>query len=115
MVSALALLAAAWVVPHVDIPSFWGAVVVAAVVAIVNAIFPPIIGALRLPLTLVIGFLAILIVDAFALLIAADVSESAIQVDSFWWALLTALIAAGVSVVLEVALGTNDDDTYALR
>jgi uncharacterized membrane protein YvlD (DUF360 family) len=115
VVAALALLVAAWVVPNVDIPSFLGAVVVAAIVAVVNAIFPPIIAALKLPLTLVIGFLAILVVDAFALLIAADVSENAIQVDSFWWALLTALIAAGVTVVLEVVVGTNDDDAYALR
>ncbi len=114
-VSALALLVAAAIVPHVDIPSFWGAVVVAAVVAVVNAVLPPILAALRLPLTLVIGFVGVLVIDAFALLFASDLSDSAIQVDSFWWALLTALVAAGGSVVLEVLFGTNDDDTYTLR
>ncbi len=115
LVSALALLIAAALVPHVDIPTFWGAVVVAAVVAIVNAVLPPILAALRLPLTLVIGFLGVLFLDAFALLLASDVSEHAIQVDSFWWALLTALVAAAASVVLQVILGTNDDDTYSLQ
>ena len=113
--SALALLVAAWIVPHVDIPSFWGAVGVAAVVAIVNAVLPPILAALRLPFTLVIGFLGVLVIDAFALLFASDLDDRAIQVDSFWWALLTALIAAAVSVVLEVIFGTNDDDTYSLK
>ena len=39
----------------------------------------------------------------------------AIEVDSFWWALLTALIASAVTVVLDVIFGTNDDDTYTLR
>ena len=115
LLSAVALLVAASIVPHVDIPSFWGAVLVAAVVAIVNAVLPPILAALRLPFTLVIGFLGVLVIDAFALLFASDLDDSAIQVDSFWWALLTALIAAAVSVVLEVIFGTNDDDTYSLK
>ena len=113
--SAVALLVAASIVPHVEIPSFWGAVLVAAVVAIVNAVLPPILAALRLPFTLVIGFLGVLVIDAVALLFASDLSDSAIQVDSFWWALLTSLIAAAVSVVLEVIFGTNDDDTYSLK
>jgi uncharacterized membrane protein YvlD (DUF360 family) len=115
LVSAVALLVAAAIVPNVDIPTFWGAVVVAAIVAIVNAVLPPVLAALRLPLTLVIGFLGVLFLDAFALLLASDWSEHAIQVDSFWWALLTALVAAAASVVLQVILGTNDDDTYTLR
>src|SRR5215213_8011430 len=38
-----------------------------------------------------------------------------VDVDSFWWALLAALIVAAVSVALEVVFGTNDDDTYSLR
>ena len=62
---------------------------VAAVVAIVNAVLPPILAALRLPFTLVIGFLGVLVIDAFALLFASDLDDRAIQVDSFWWALLT--------------------------
>ena len=49
------------------------------------------------------------------LLAASGITDHAIEVDSFWWALLTALIAAAVSVVLDVLFGTNDDDTYTLR
>ena len=115
VVSATALLVAAWIVPNVDIPSFWGALLTALLVAIVNAIVPPIVAALRLPLILVLGFLIVLVVDAWALLIASDLDDRAIQVDSFWWALLTSLIASAVSVVLEVVAGTNDDDAYSLK
>ena len=50
--------------PAVDIESFWGALVVAAVVAALNAVIPPVLAALRLPLTLVLGFLLVLIADA---------------------------------------------------
>jgi uncharacterized membrane protein YvlD (DUF360 family) len=115
LVSGAALLVAAAIVPHVDIPSFWGALLVAAIVAVVNAVLPPIVAALRLPLQLVACFLLVLVIDAWALLLASDVSDNAIQVDSFWWALLTALLAAAVTIVLEVIFGTNDDDTYTLK
>jgi uncharacterized membrane protein YvlD (DUF360 family) len=115
LIAAAALLIAAALVPHVDIPSFWGALLVAAVVALVNAVLPPVIAALRLPFQLVLCFLLVLVIDAWALLIASDVSDNAIQVDSFWWALLTALIAAAATIVLEVVFGTNDDDTYTLK
>ena len=114
-VSALALLVAAWIVPNVSIPNFLGALVTALLVAIVNAIVPPIVAALRLPFTAVFGFVLVLIVDAAALLLASDADDRAIQVDSLGWALLTALIAAAVSVSLSVLFGTNDDDTYTLR
>ena len=49
------------------------------------------------------------------LLAASALTDSAIEVDSFGWALLTALIASAVTVVLDVLFGTNDDDTYTLR
>jgi uncharacterized membrane protein YvlD (DUF360 family) len=115
LVSALALVVAAAIVPNVDIPSYWGAVVTALIVAVVNAVVPPVIAAVRLPFALVSAFLLVLIVDAWALLIASDIDERAIQVDSFWWALLTALVAGAVSIALAVLFGTNDDDAYALQ
>jgi uncharacterized membrane protein YvlD (DUF360 family) len=115
LIGAVALLAAAAVVPHVDIPSFWGAALTAAIIAVVNAIVPPIIAALRLPLMVAIGFILVLLVDTWALLIASDVSSNAIQVNSFGWALLTVLLSAALSIALGVLFGTDDDDEYALR
>jgi hypothetical protein len=48
--------------------------------------------------------------------LASDVLPgNTFTVDSFWWALMAALIVAAVSVVLEVVFGTNDDDSYTLR
>jgi uncharacterized membrane protein YvlD (DUF360 family) len=88
---------------------------VAVVVAALNAVLPPLLAALRLPLTLVLGFLIVLVLDALMLLAASSITDNAIEVDSFWWALLTALIAAAVTVALDVLFGTNDDDTYTLR
>jgi uncharacterized membrane protein YvlD (DUF360 family) len=113
--TAIALYVAAGLLPGVDIAKFWDALVVAVVVALVNAILPPVLAALRLPFTLVLGFLLVLALNAFALQLASDVLEQAFVVDSFWWALLAALIVSAVTVVLDVIFGTNDDDTYSLR
>jgi uncharacterized membrane protein YvlD (DUF360 family) len=115
ILAALALMAAAWIVPGASIEGFWGALVVAAIVAGLNAVLPPILAALRLPFTLVAGFLLVLLADA-AMLIAADaITENAIKLDSFWIALLVALVAAAVTMILEVVIGSNDDDTYTIK
>ncbi|MGH3022355.1 MAG: phage holin family protein [Gaiellaceae bacterium] len=115
IVSALALLAAAAIMPGASVEGFWGALLVTAVVAVLNAVLPPLIAALHLPFTLVLGFLLVLFANAAMVLIADELTDGAIQVDSFWSALLVALLAAAVSVVIQVIIGANDDDTYTLR
>ena len=105
--TGIALVVAAWILPGVEIETFWGALVVAAIVAVLNAVIPPVLAALRLPLTLVLGFLLVLIADALILQIAGEVADS-FNVDNFGWALLAAFIVGAVSVVLAVLLGSDD-------
>ncbi|HXM58035.1 MAG TPA: phage holin family protein [Candidatus Dormibacteraeota bacterium] len=119
LVSALvavgALLVAAAILPGVRIPGFADAVVAAFLIAALNAVLPPLVAALRAPFTVALGFVAILAVDAFAMVAVSRIDPHALQVDSFWWALLAALVMAAASVVLETILGADDDDTYNLR
>jgi uncharacterized membrane protein YvlD (DUF360 family) len=112
--TALAIGVAAAILPGVDIAHAGGALAVAIVVAVLNAVLPPVLAALRLPFMLAVGFLLVLALNAVILRLAADMLDS-FTVDSFWWALLAALIVAAVSVVLEVIFSTNDDDAYSLR
>ena len=115
LVAAGALLIAAAIVPGVHVNGFLGAVVASAVIAVLNAFLPPIVAALRLPFMVVLGFLLVLFLDAALLLATSALIPEWITVDSFGWALLTALIAAAVTVVLQVIFGTNDDDTFTFR
>ncbi|MGH3111903.1 MAG: phage holin family protein [Gaiellaceae bacterium] len=115
LVSTIAVLVAASIVPGVSVEGFGGALLVALAVAVLNAVLPPLVAALRLPFTLVVGFLLILVLDALMFTWASDLFEDAITVDSFWWALLAALTVSAVLVVLEVITGANDDDTYTVR
>src|SRR5262245_37435875 len=113
--AAASLYLAAWIVPGVAVNEAGGAALAAILIAILNAVIPPIIAALRIPGMALLGFLIILVVDALMLMAAASIAPSALSVDDFWAALLAALVAAAVGVVLDVIFGTNDDDTYTLK
>jgi uncharacterized membrane protein YvlD (DUF360 family) len=113
--TAAALWIAAALLPGLDIDETGGALAVAAVVAVLNALLPPVIAALRLPFTIALAFILVLLLNAVALQLASDVLENTFVVDNFWWALLGALVVAAVTVVLEVIFGTNDEDTYTVR
>jgi uncharacterized membrane protein YvlD (DUF360 family) len=113
--SAGALLVAAWIVPGAEVNDFGGALAAAAAIAVLNAILPPIVAALRLPLMLLVGLVLILALDALMLLAADKITNGDLSIDSFWSALGVAFAAAAVGVVLDVLLGTNDDDTYTFR
>jgi uncharacterized membrane protein YvlD (DUF360 family) len=115
IVSASALLVAAWLVPGAAVNGFLAALAAAAVIAALNAIIPPLLAALRLPLMLLTGLVLILVADALMLLAADRITDHDLQIDSFWSALGVAFVASAVTVVLDVVLGTNDDDTYTLR
>jgi uncharacterized membrane protein YvlD (DUF360 family) len=115
VVSAAALIVAAWIVPGAAVNNFVGALAAAAAIAVLNAIVPPIIAALRLPLMLLTGLVLILVADALMLLAADSITGHDLQIDSFWAALGVAFVASAVTVVLDVVLGTNDDDAYSLR
>jgi uncharacterized membrane protein YvlD (DUF360 family) len=114
-VSAAALWVAAGLLEGVSLNETGAAFLVALVVAALNAVLPPLIAALRLPLALLTGFLCVLAADALLLRVAADAVPDALTVDSFGDALLAALIMAAVSMAVHAVLGTDDDDTYTVR
>jgi len=114
-VAAVALGAAALVLPGLRVHGAWGALLAAALIAVLNALVPPVVAALRVPYTLLVDFVLILLIDGAMLKAVSEIVPEALTVDSYGWALLAALIMSAASVVLEVVLGTNDDDTYMLR
>jgi uncharacterized membrane protein YvlD (DUF360 family) len=115
LVAGVAVFVAGAIVPGVSVGDFGHALVAAIVIALLNALLPPIVAALRLPFTLGLGFLLVLVLDALILQLASIIDSRSIHVSSFGWALVAALVIAAVSLVLEVILGADDDDTYSLR
>ena len=115
LVAAASLWVAAAIVPGVALEQTGAAFAVAAVLVVLNAVLPPVLAALRLPAMLLAGFAAILVADALLLLLAHKLLPDDIRVDSFGDALLAALLLSAVMLILQVILGTNDDDEYNLR
>jgi uncharacterized membrane protein YvlD (DUF360 family) len=114
LLAALSLAIATKLVPGASDSTFRAALGAAAFIALLNAVLPPLVAALRVPFTALLGFFLVLFVDA-AMLLLADRISSGLTIDSFWSALGVALAAAAVGVVLSNVFGTNDDDIYSLR
>jgi uncharacterized membrane protein YvlD (DUF360 family) len=113
--SAAALLLAAGIAPGAEIRGVGGAIVVAAIVGLLNAILPPLIAAVPLPYTVAIGFLLVLALDAAILLLAEEIAPDELHVEGFADALLVALMASAFSTVIGSVAGIDDDDSYTLR
>jgi uncharacterized membrane protein YvlD (DUF360 family) len=115
LVAGVSVFVAAAIVPHVSVGSFSDALAAAVLIAALNAVLPPVIAALRLPFTLALGFVLVLVLDAVMLLLASHITTRTIRVDSFGWALLASVVIAASMLVLETIFGANDDDTYSLQ
>jgi len=115
LLAGVGLVFAAAVLPGVTINGFSGALLAAAAIGVLNALVPPVLAALRLPATAVVGFLLLLVADALIVEAAAAITNDALRVSGFDQALLTALFTSAATVTLSVILGVDDDDAYALR
>jgi uncharacterized membrane protein YvlD (DUF360 family) len=113
-ISTLSLYIAAWLLPGFDVAGAWSAFGLMLFVAALNAVVPPLVAALRLPFTVVLGFLLVLVLDALFLLVASDVVRG-VHVGGFGDALLAAVVVAALTTALQVLAGIDDDDTFGLR
>jgi putative membrane protein len=104
-ISALALLAAAWLVPGIRVEgNAWAAYAgMALILGLVNAVIRPLLKLLTCPLILLTLGLFVLVVNALSLLIAARIAAAigiGFHVDGFLPAVLGALIVSVVTVIL---------------
>jgi putative membrane protein len=104
-IAAVALLAAAWLVPGIRVEgSAWKAYALMAVVlGLVNAVIRPLLKLLTCPLIILTLGLFVLVINAASLLIAARIAAAlgiGFHVDGFVPALFGSLIVSVVTVVL---------------
>lgn len=95
VISALVVMAAAYVLPGVEVESFWVAFVVSLVLGLVNAVLKPIAVVLTLPITIVSLGLFLLVINALMVLLV-DWIVPGFEVANFWWALLFGFILSVV-------------------
>lgn len=96
LISAVAVLVSAYILPGVKVTSFTTAVVAAVMLGIVNSLLKPILIILTLPINiLTLGLFTFVIIAALVLLVARLVPG--FSVDGFWWALAFALVLSVVN------------------
>jgi len=99
VLSALAVLISAYVLPGVSVEGFFSALVVAVVLGILNSVLKPILKLLSLPLTILTFGLFSLVINIVIVLLA-DQLVSGFSVANWWWALLFSFVVAIVSSFL---------------
>jgi putative membrane protein len=109
---ALALVAAAWFVPGIEVSGrAWVAYAVMAVVlGLVNAVIRPLLKLLTCPLILLTLGLFCLVINAVTLLLAASITQSlgvGFYVHGFWPAFWGGLIVSIVVTVLSLGADTR--------
>lgn len=93
VLSTIAVMVTAYILPGVHVESFFTALVVAVVIGIVNSLILPFLLLITLPINiLTLGLLTFVIIGFLVLGVSAIVPG--FKVDGFWWALAFALILA---------------------
>lgn len=91
LLSGLAVLFTAYLLPGVHVEHYGYALLVAAVLAIVNFIIKPILIVLTIPITVLTLGLFLLVINALMILLVDSLIDG-FRVDGFWWALAFSLI-----------------------
>jgi len=100
--NSVAIYVTTLIIRGIRIPDFLAAIIAALVLGIVNAFIRPLILILTLPVNILTLGLFTLVVNAFMLYIVAAVT--ALEVTSFWAALVGALLIAAISTLLSHVL-----------
>ena len=101
VVSALAIIVTAYVLPGVHVNGFLAALVLAVVLGAINLILRPILVILTLPISIMTLGSFVLIINALLIMLAAHIVPG-FYVDSFWWALLFGIVLALVNWILQL-------------
>jgi len=104
LLSALALLAVAYLYSGVQVSTYSSALLAAAVIGLLNMFVRPVLVVLTLPVTIVTLGLFLFIINAL-LFWAASGLLSGFHVNSFFAALVGSLIYSLLGLVIESALG----------
>ena len=91
LLTGLAVLLTAYLLPGVHVENYGYALLVALVLAIANAFVKPILIIFTIPLTVLTLGLFLLVINAIIILIV-DYFVPGFSVDGFWWALAFSLI-----------------------
>jgi putative membrane protein len=103
LLSALAVVLLANILPGVHVATYGIAILVALVISLLNLLVKPLLVILTLPVTILTLGLFLLVINALIILLASSL-VSGFNVDGFWWALLFSLLLSILQSILFTVL-----------
>lgn len=100
VISTLAILVTANLLPGVDIDGPLTAIILAATLAFLNAIVKPVMIVLTIPITIFSLGLFLIFINAFIIMFASYIVDG-FKVHGFWWAFLFGIILSIVTSIFE--------------
>ena len=107
LLTAVAVLILAYVLPGVEVASYFSAIIVAIVLAILRLLVKPILVVLTFPITLITLGLFLLIINAIIILLA-DFLIDGFAVRNIWWALLFSVLLSFLQSILHSMLSKEN-------
>jgi putative membrane protein len=99
LISALVAFGLSYLLDGVHIDKFSTALILALVLAVLNALVKPILIILTLPITIITLGLFLFVINALIIMLG-DKFIDGFSVDGFWWALLFSILLSLVSSIL---------------
>lgn len=100
LLNAIAVVITAYILPGVHLENFLAAVMLAAVLGLLNVSVKPLLIIFTIPATIFTLGLFILAINAFIIMIA-DWIIPGFEVSSFWWALFFSLLLSFINGIFE--------------
>ncbi len=106
-ISALSIFLVGNFLSGIHVPNYMTALWVAFVLGVINVTLRPILKLLALPITVITLGLFAFVVNGFTFWLVAKMLDG-FSVDTFWWAILGALIVSVVTAILNrIVLGSD--------
>ena len=106
LLTALAVVILAKLLPGVSVDSYWTAIIVAIVLAVLNLIVKPVLVLLTLPVTILTLGLFLLVINAIIIFIA-DGFVAGFDVDGWLIAIIFSLLLSLIQSILYSILNTD--------
>lgn len=101
MLLSIAVMVGAWLLPGVEVSSFWAVLLTAVVISLLDNLVRPILIVVTLPVTAITLGLFLFVINAIIILMASAIVDG-FKVDGFGSALLFSLVLTVVNYLLEL-------------
>lgn len=101
LLNAIAVVITAYVLPGVHLENFLYAILLAALLSVLNVSLKPLLIVLTIPATIFTLGIFLLFINAIIILTADWIIGSGFNVDSFWWALLFSILLSLINGIFE--------------